>query len=83
MSLVRRRFFSRSVHSVAPDLIGVTLLIDGVGGRIVELEAYHHTDPAAHSFRGKTARNSVMFGPRGLRLRLPIIRHSLVSQFRL
>ncbi len=65
MSLVRRRFFSRSVHLVAPDLIGVTLLIDGVGGRIVELEAYHHTDPAAHSFRGKTARNSVMFGPAG------------------
>jgi DNA-3-methyladenine glycosylase len=65
MSLVRRRFFSRSVHTVAPDLIGATLLVDGVGGRIVEVEAYHHTDPAAHSFRGQTARNSVMFGPAG------------------
>ena len=53
------------MHEVAPDLIGVTLLVDGVGGRIVEVEAYHHTDPAAHSFRGQTARNAVMFGPPG------------------
>ncbi len=60
-----RAFFRRSVHEVAPDLIGVTLLFDGVGGRIVEVEAYHHTDPAAHSFHGPTARNAVMFGPPG------------------
>jgi DNA-3-methyladenine glycosylase len=60
-----RAFFSRSVHEVAPDLIGVTLLFDGVGGRIVELEAYDQTDPAAHSFRGPTVRNAVMFGPPG------------------
>lgn len=58
-------FFARSVHEVAPDLVGATLLFDGVGGRIVEVEAYHHTDPAAHSFRGRTARNAVMFGPPG------------------
>lgn len=58
-------FFARSVHQVAPDLIGTTLLVDGVGGRIVEVEAYHHTEPAAHSFRGQTARNAVMFGPPG------------------
>jgi len=58
-------FFARSVHYVAPDLIGATLLINGVGGRIVELEAYHHTDPAAHSYRGPTPRNAVMFGPPG------------------
>ena len=60
-----RAFFKRSVHDVAPDLIGVVLLVGGVGGRIVEVEAYHHTDPAAHSYRGLTARNAVMFGPPG------------------
>jgi len=60
-----RRFFTRSVHQVAPDLIGATLLYGGVGGVIVEVEAYHHTDPAAHSFGGQTARNAVMFGPAG------------------
>ena len=60
-----KAFFRRSVYEVAPDLIGATLLINGVGGRLVEVEAYHHTDPAAHSFRGPTARNAVMFGPPG------------------
>jgi DNA-3-methyladenine glycosylase len=60
-----RHFFDRSVHAVAPDLIGVTLLVDGVGGIIVEVEAYHHTDPAAHSYSGETPRNAVMFGPPG------------------
>jgi DNA-3-methyladenine glycosylase len=60
-----RRFFDRSVHEVAPDLIGVTVLVNGVGGRIVEVEAYHHTEPAAHSYRGQTPRNAVMFGPPG------------------
>lgn len=58
-------FFARSVHRVAPDLIGATLLVDGIGGVIVEVEAYHHTDPAAHSFGGRTERNAVMFGPPG------------------
>jgi DNA-3-methyladenine glycosylase len=62
---LKRAFFARSVLEVAPDLIGATLLVDGVGGLIVEVEAYHHTDPAAHSFRGPTPRNLVMFGPRG------------------
>jgi len=60
-----KKFFARSVHEVAPDLIGATLLVDGVGGIIVEVEAYHHTDPAAHSYRGPTPRNMVMFGPPG------------------
>jgi DNA-3-methyladenine glycosylase len=64
-ALLGRRFFARSVHAVAPDLIGATLLYRGVGGIIVEVEAYHHTDPAAHSFRGPTPRNAVMFGPPG------------------
>jgi DNA-3-methyladenine glycosylase len=60
-----RAFFNRSVNDVAPDLIGATLLFAGRGGPIVEVEAYHHTEPAAHSFRGPTARNAVMFGPAG------------------
>ena len=60
-----RSFFNRSVLEVAPDLIGVTLLVNGVGGRLVEVEAYHHTEPAAHSFRGQTERNAIMFGPPG------------------
>ncbi len=60
-----RRFFDRQVLSVAPELIGATLLVNGAGGRIVEVEAYHHTDPAAHSYRGPTERNAVMFGPPG------------------
>jgi DNA-3-methyladenine glycosylase len=62
---LRRRFFARSVHAVAPELIGATLLFKGVGGVIVEVEAYHQSDPAAHSFGGRTARNAVMFGPPG------------------
>jgi DNA-3-methyladenine glycosylase len=62
---LKRAFFNRSVLEVAPDLIGATMLFDGVGGRIVEVEAYHHTEPAAHSFRGQTPRNAVMFGPPG------------------
>lgn len=65
MPLIGRDFFARSVHAVAPDLIGTVFLFNGVGGRIVEVEAYHHTDPAAHSFRGLTNRNAVMFGPPG------------------
>ena len=62
---LKRAFFGRSVHEVAPDLIGTTLLVDGVGGLIVEVEAYHHTEPAAHSYNGPTPRNQVMFGPPG------------------
>jgi DNA-3-methyladenine glycosylase len=62
---LKRAFFARSVHEVAPDLIGATMLVNGVGGIIVEVEAYHHTEPAAHSFRGPTPRNAVMFGPPG------------------
>jgi DNA-3-methyladenine glycosylase len=65
MRRLRRDFFGRSVHAVAPDLIGAVLLFNGAGGMIVEVEAYHHTDPAAHSYTGKTARNAVMFGPPG------------------
>jgi DNA-3-methyladenine glycosylase len=53
------------VHEVAPALIGATLLVDGVGGRIVEAEAYDQEDPASHGYRGRTDRNASMFGPPG------------------
>jgi DNA-3-methyladenine glycosylase len=62
---LRRDFFARRVHAVAPELVGATLLVDGVGGKIVEVEAYDHEDPAAHSFGGRTERNASMFGPPG------------------
>lgn len=57
-------YFSREVTEVARDLLGATFLVDGVGGIIVETEAYHPTDPASHSFAGRTLRNQTMFeGP--------------------
>src|SRR5258708_2987122 len=62
---IRRGFFDRSVHKIPPDLIGATLLVDAPGGLIGEVEAYHHPDPAAHSYGGLTERNAVMFGPPG------------------
>src|SRR3954467_11485792 len=62
---LRKSFFNRSIHEVAPELIGATFLFRGAGGIIVEVEAYHHTDPAAHSYGGQTQRNAVRFGPPG------------------
>jgi DNA-3-methyladenine glycosylase len=56
-------FFSGSVHEIAPALIGCRLLFDGVGGVIVEVEAYEREDPASHSFVGLTPRTKIMFGP--------------------
>ncbi len=60
-----RAFFHRPVPVVACDLIGTTLLVDGVGGIVVETEAYAQNDPASHSFAGRTPRNASMFGSTG------------------
>ncbi|MET0293641.1 MAG: DNA-3-methyladenine glycosylase [Phenylobacterium sp.] len=57
--------FHRHPVEVARDLIGATITLNGVGGEIVETEAYHHQDPASHSFGGPTARNAAMFGEVG------------------
>src|ERR1044072_6392261 len=65
MPRLRKSFFNRSVHEVAPELVGATLLFNGVGGIIVEGEGAHHNDPAARCYGGQTARNAVMFGPPG------------------
>lgn len=53
------------MHAVAHDLIGCTLLVNGVGGVVVECEAYAPDDPASHAFNGRTRRNGAMFGPPG------------------
>lgn len=58
-------FYTRPVLELARSLIGCTLLIDGVGGVIVETEAYHAGDPASHSFAGPSPRNRAMWGPPG------------------
>lgn len=57
--------FARPAAVVGPQLIGARFLVNGVGGVIVEAEAYDRTDPASHSFRGPTKRNASMFGPPG------------------
>jgi DNA-3-methyladenine glycosylase len=58
-------FFARSVHDVARDLIGCSLLYDGVGGTIVETESYHRDDPACHAYGGPTPRSSILWGRPG------------------
>jgi DNA-3-methyladenine glycosylase len=58
-------FFNRSVHAVARELIGCTLLYEGCGGTIVETESYEADDPACHAYVGLTERTRVLFGPPG------------------
>lgn len=58
-------FFARDPAEVACDLLGTMLLVEGVGGLVVETEAYDRHDPASHSFGGRTERNAAMFGPSG------------------
>lgn len=63
--MLHPEFFARPVVEVARHLLGATLSIEGVGGIIVETEAYARDDPASHSFAGPTRRNAAMFGPPG------------------
>lgn len=62
---LEREFFDRSVHEVARDLVGCTLLYEGRGGVIVETESYEADDPACHAYVGLTERTRVLFGPPG------------------
>jgi DNA-3-methyladenine glycosylase len=64
--LIPRLFFDRPVLDVAPELLGAVLVHGDVAVRLTEVEAYDGAhDPASHAFRGRTARNAVMFGPPG------------------
>ena len=65
MKRLPRRFFERHSTEVAPDLLNKLFVVGNGAGRIVDVEAYSSDDPASHTFRGRTNRNDVMFGPAG------------------
>jgi len=65
VAITHRIDFLAPSDEVARALIGAQFSVDGIGGRIVETEAYDHEDPASHSYSGPTERNGVMFGPPG------------------
>ncbi|MBK5333366.1 MAG: DNA-3-methyladenine glycosylase [Ilumatobacteraceae bacterium] len=65
MKRLPQRFFERHSTDVAPDLLNKLFIVDNTAARIVETEAYSSDDPAAHTFRGRTKRNEVMYGPAG------------------
>ena len=76
MTRLARDFFARSVHEVAPELIGATLLVDGVGGTIVEVEAYDHEDPGGARLPRQDRAQRVDVRPARARVRLPLVRRS-------
>ena len=63
--MIDRSFFARDPVKVAPELLGCLITANEVTVRLTEVEAYREDDPASHSFRGRTARTRVMFGPAG------------------
>jgi len=65
MKRVSRRWLAGDAPDIAPGLLGKLLVVGECVGRISEVEAYTGDDPASHSYRGRTARNEVMFGPAG------------------